>query len=339
MKKKYICIVLLAFGFLVSNAAAQSFDNVGTSAANFLKIGVGSRAQAMAGAFVAQANDVTSLYWNVAGITGVETSEVGISANDWISDITHYFLGGVFPFGEFGKIGVEVIYLNAGTMRKTTWEDPAGLGGQTFNANNFSFGLAYARDLTDRFSFGVKGKFIREQISFSYAQGFAVDFGTLYKTGFRGMKIGMSINNFGSKLKMEGSDLRRKIDPYPTEGSNPDDVWANMETERWAMPLTIRIGLSMDVLDFGTNKLTMNFDFRDDRDYKELYIIGGEYAMFNNMLFLRGGISDRFDDDWRFNMGAGLQYKISDIGFCFDYSYSDLGVLEQANRYSVRIMF
>lgn len=224
-------------------------------------------------------------------------------------------------------------------MRRTDWTDPAGLEGRTFESNDFSFGVAFARALTDRFSFGVKMKYVREQISYSVAQGFALDLGSQYKTGYRGMKIGMSISNFGSKMKMDGSDLRKRIDPFPNEGGNPDDVWAKLETEKYSMPMTIRMGVSMNIIDSGSNRLTMNFDFRDERAFKELYLIGGEYAMMNEMFFLRGGLSDKYDDEWRFALGAGINYKFGGTGFVFDYSYSDLGVLEKANRYSVRILF
>ena len=54
--------------FLVIVAATlYGQSKVGSSAAPFLNIGIGPRAIAMGGAFVATANDVSSLYWNSAG--------------------------------------------------------------------------------------------------------------------------------------------------------------------------------------------------------------------------------------------------------------------------------
>ncbi|MFC1557280.1 PorV/PorQ family protein [candidate division KSB1 bacterium] len=340
MKRITVLLTICLLGFIVTGAQSQAFDNTGTSALNFLKMGIGSRAQAMAGAYTAQANDVYAVYWNVAGINQVEGTQVAFSQNQWIADITHYFIGAVFPAGEYGKIGLEVIYLDTGTMRRTTWEDPTGmLQGRTFDSSDMSMGVAYARDLTDRFRFGVKAKYVREEIAETAANAIALDFGTQYNTGFRGMKIGMAIHNFGSKTKLDGSDLRHKIDPYPNEGSNPDDVWAKLETEGFSLPVSIRIGVSMDLMSTDASRLTLNTDFLDYRDVKELFLIGGEYAMLNEMVFLRAGMTDQYDEDWRFNFGAGLNYDFGDIGVAVDYSYSDLGILDRADRYSIRLSF
>ena len=51
-------------------------SKVGTTAASFLEIGIGSRAIAMGGAFVAVANDATALYWNPGGLSRLPSKEV-----------------------------------------------------------------------------------------------------------------------------------------------------------------------------------------------------------------------------------------------------------------------
>jgi len=60
--------------FLVSSSILFSQTKVGSTAAPFLNIGVGPRAIGMGGAFIATANDVTSLYWNPAGASRTESS-------------------------------------------------------------------------------------------------------------------------------------------------------------------------------------------------------------------------------------------------------------------------
>jgi hypothetical protein len=71
MKKISTIIIILLL--LVTHSFAAS--KVGTTAAQFLKIGVGSRAVGMGGAFVAVADDITSLYWNPGGLGRLNHNE------------------------------------------------------------------------------------------------------------------------------------------------------------------------------------------------------------------------------------------------------------------------
>lgn len=112
MKKiLYISLCFFIMLALTSSAVAQ-FDNQGTSAATFLKIGIGARAQGMGSAYVSQANDITSLYWNPAGISQIDGSQVGISHVDWISDVKLLFLGAAVPIGSMGNLGISVLSLS-----------------------------------------------------------------------------------------------------------------------------------------------------------------------------------------------------------------------------------
>ena len=73
MRKYYTVLILLFFG--LTNLYAQliqGVSKVGTTGAAFLEIGIGARAVAMGNAFVGTANDVTALYWNPAGLAGIQ---------------------------------------------------------------------------------------------------------------------------------------------------------------------------------------------------------------------------------------------------------------------------
>ena len=224
-------------------------------------------------------------------------------------------------------------------MKVTNWEFPDGTG-QTFSASNMALGLTYARRVTDHFSVGVTAKYIEEKISQCSATGYALDIGTQYVTGFNGMRIGMSLTNFGSKLTMRGQDLNTRVDPYPTEGSNPDDVWSDLTTVAWPLPMTFRMGLSMDFVKGDFLRVTGNVDFNKERDYQQRYFGGVEMALMKEMVFLRGGINTRYDNQTVPCFGAGLNYKISDkYAVIIDYAFADLGRLENANRFSFALAF
>ena len=55
-----------------------TITKVGTTSAQFLKLGVGARAIALGGSFVAEASDLSALYWNPAGPTGF----LGLATNE-----------------------------------------------------------------------------------------------------------------------------------------------------------------------------------------------------------------------------------------------------------------
>lgn len=339
MKKLLYMTFLMFIGIGLSSNTYAQIDNAGTSVANFLKIGIGAKAQAMGAAYVAQADEVTALYWNPAGITHIQGNQVGFTQIDWITDVKLNFLGGSFALGDVGNIGVAITYLSVGEMKVTNWEHPEGTG-ETFDANDLCVGLTWARQLTDRFSVGVQAKYIQEKISHCSAGAFAFDIGTRYNTGFMGVKLGMVLTNFGTKMTLKGRDLSIRVDPYLTEGSNPEDVRANLETVAWPLPIAMRIGASVDIIDNSFMRLTGNFDFFDERDYAQMWATGGEAAFFNDMFFIRGGMSPRYEDDLRASFGAGFKYNItSSYGIMLDYAYSDLGDLENASRFSLAVSF
>lgn len=335
LKKSLIFILTI---FLPSFVFAQ-IDNVGTSAANFLKIGIGARAQSMGGSYVAQADEVTALYWNPAGIVKIKGRQVSFTQIDWITDVNLSFLGGVISLGEAGSIGVGITYLSMGEMKVTNWVNPEGTG-ETFEANDVAIGVAYARRISDKFSIGFQVKFIQEKISQSTANAFALDVGVQYQTGFRGLKLGMVLTNFGTEMQLSGRDLSVRSDPFNTVGSNPDDVHAYLETVSWPLPITIRLGASIDMVNNDDFRITGNLDFYDPRDVDQTWCAGAEVALLGEIVFLRGGVNNYYESELKPSFGGGIKYSFDETyGIIIDYAYSDLGRLVNANRFSLSLTF
>ena len=193
---KKICLIL----FLPFCLMGQSKDvsKVGTTAAAFLEIPAGAVALGMGGAFVSQANDASALYWNVGGISNIEKYDLHLAYMNWIGDTKYNFAGLVIPLDEFGTLGFSFTSLSMDDMAVRTVENPEGTG-EYFSAGDISFGLSYARNLTDRFSIGFTVKYIQEKIWHMTAQGIGIDAGTLFKTDILGgIIIGASISNFGA---------------------------------------------------------------------------------------------------------------------------------------------
>lgn len=331
----------------MSTATAQ-FDNVGTSAMNFLKIGVGARAIAMGSSQVAVVNDASSLYWNPSGMANTKTNQMLLSNNNWIADISHNFLAVTAPVGEWGVVGLSISYLSMGDMKVTTWDNTYGTG-ETFSSHSTAIGIAWARQMSDRFKVGVQVKYLNEAISNSSANTFAVDVGSQYEIGW--LRIGMSIQNFGPQTNIAGRDLLVRIDPMPDVGSNPSDVTANLETQEWSLPIVFQLGFAVTPLRTDMFRFTAALDYRDERDYRPQINLGGECA-FEEMIFLRAGIRNRVVSDvvglttelnevYLGSAGVGVAYTIptTDLTLHFDYAYQQLKYFSNSQLITLMLDF
>ena len=109
--RRFALFLLLAA--LIAAAPAGATTKVGTSAAQFLKIGAGCRAAALGGAYVAIANDAAALYWNPAGLARLDHNELLLMHADWLAETNYNFGGVVMNFGG-NALGVFLTYLLVG---------------------------------------------------------------------------------------------------------------------------------------------------------------------------------------------------------------------------------
>ena len=338
MKNKPLLISLLLL-FILTGIVYPDNDrmtNVGTTAASFLEIGIGSRAVGMGGAFVAIANDGSTLYWNPAGISRLSQGEILFETVDWLVDTRLNFLATVIPLGRFGSIGAFLTSVNIPRMKVRTMNYPDGTG-EYFNSSDLSFGLSYARNLTDRFSIGFNTKYISERIWHERAHTIAFDIGTLYNTGLGSLKIGAAITNFGPSMKMNGSDLIIYHDAAPLSEGNNDRIMGELQTDSWPLPLNMQFGVSYDFLDTKVNKFTMAMDAFHPINNTESINAGFEWSTFD-FLFLRGGFKaiGQQDSEEGFTIGGGLKYRLfGQSSIKIDYAYADFGRLESVQRFTL----
>ncbi len=294
--------------------AANIFEKVGTFDGQFLKIGVGARAEAMGGAFVGVADDATALFWNAAGIARIDPDKSEFSFNHavWPADLQFTQAGYVFHVKRFpGAFGLSVRSLYMDPMLETTAYQPHGTG-ETFDAGMMTAGFSYARSFTDKFSAGGTVHFIHEGLAEFSQQTYAVDVGTLYDVGALGMRIGMAISNIGSQITFIQRNGR--------------------------IPGIFRVGTSMNLLQSGDQKLLGSFEFSHPPDNAERLNVGAEYS-FQKFVFLRGGYNLNYDAEGVAG-GAGFHIPVSVAGQAdVDYAYTDMKDLGGAHRFSIRFLF
>ena len=324
-----------------SQINAQGVTKKGTTAGAFLGIDVGPRAISMGSAYVSVANDVSAMYWNPAGISKIENFEASFSNTNWIADLSFNYAGIVFPLGGVGNIGLNATFLTMGQIERTTIENPDGTG-ELFDAASYAFGLSFARNLTDQFSIGFNIKYINERVYHVSATGFALDVGTLFNTGLNGLTLGMSISNYGTKMRLDGRDLNFQTDVAPNINGNNQSINAELQTDSYELPLMFRVGVSMDVLKgMGNSNLILSADALHPNDDVEYVNVGGEYV-FYNILSLRAGYKGLFakESEQGISLGGGVHYTLLESAtFYFDYSYVNFGRFNAVNTFSVSLGF
>ncbi|NIX56904.1 MAG: PorV/PorQ family protein [candidate division Zixibacteria bacterium] len=326
-------------GFIFGQFSGQ-VSNVGTTAAPFLEIGVGSRAIGMGGAFVSTANDASALYWNPAGLGTLNRPEVMFVHTEWIAEVDFDFAGAVLPIGRFGTIGASLTSLSMGDMKVRTVDQPEGTG-EFFQASDMALMLSYGLKITDRFSIGINTKYVHQKIWKETAQGFAVDLGTLFTTAFNGLRIGAALTNFGTDMQMDGEDLLVFHDIDKQIMGNNERVFSKLETNSWPLPLNFQAGVAMEVFDTRPHRLTLATEAMHPKDNTESLQLGMEYAL-QELFFLRAGYRNLFleDSEEGATLGAGFSTRfLGNFQATLDYAYADFGRLENAHRFSASIKF
>lgn len=341
--KTRIILLLLLLSVSASMMYGQYKSDVskrGTTAAPFLNISQGARASSMGSAFVAMGDDPSTIFWNAAGLARLGQHGVVVDHTNWIADIGYDFVGASFSLGDFGAIGTSFLMSSVDEMDVTTVDEPEGTG-ETFGVTQVAFSLAWAYNITENFSIGFNPKVVHESYWKMSATGFAIDMGVLYNTPFPGITLGMSINNFGTKMKLDGTSGVVLYDPDEQNGGNNEGIPSRLQMDEWDLPLMFRVGISYEAFNTEMHRLLLAVDALHPNDDYESLNIGGEYS-FLGRFALRAGYKSLFLDDAEesLTLGAGIkQLLLGNVSIHIDYAYMSFGRLSDMQKISVGINF
>lgn len=338
-------ILLAAFLGIIgfnSSVNAQKVSKVGTTAAQFLKIPVGTEATSMGSATTAIANDPSAMFWNPAGIASSTQKEIMLEYTDWFIDLNHTYLGAVLPVKK-GVLGLNIVALNMGEFEETIYGRDFLPTGRTFRAYSLAIGGSYAAYLFDQLQIGVNAKYIVEKIDFSSASTIGFDIGTIYQTPFDPVTFGVSVQNIGGKLQIDGDNLTTTTDLNDSEeGDYKPDV--KLATDEYNLPLVLRVGFGIDLIEKESVRTTLAIDGVSPSDNVQHLNIGLESALLNETFFIRGGLPaigiDKAERIEKFTLGLGFNYDLSEtLILKIGYSYQNYEYLSDVNRLSVQLKF
>lgn len=340
MRKFIFTMTIALCTFSSAHVLAQNTESttkVGTTAAQFLKIGIGARQIALGSAVVALDEGIESIAWNPALIARVGgTGEAAFNHADWLVDTDLDFAAFSINLGSMGTFGAHIVSFRVPEEKVRTVRFPEGTG-QVWDANSIAIGLTFARSLTDRFAIGITGKYVQESIFNETARSAAVDLGVFYHTPWKSLKLGASITNFGGKMRLEGRDIFFNEDPILEEGP-VDQVPAKYRLDSYELPLGLRFGIAWEALRNDNLRVLVLVDGNHPNDSAE-YVNTGMEVSLNRIIFLRGGFKTLFLDDSEqgLTFGGGLRYDVVGTNFRLDFGYADFGRLESVQFVSFSI--
>lgn len=298
-------------------------QRAGISTAQFLKIGVGARATAMAESFVAVANDPSALYWNPAGLTQYQNNQIYFAHAEWLVDVKHTFFGATYRVTPNDVLGFSVIALYMDDMPVTTETMPFGTG-EYFSYTDLAFGATYSRRMTDQFSFGITIRYMHSAMDKLSMNGFMFDLGTYYWTGLGTSRFAVTVSNFGGQIAPTGRVTL-------LDGTTRDS-W-----QEFALPTIFRVGFALEPYMTEMHRITTTVQLNHPNDNAENVGLGIEYG-WNNVLTLRGGYKINVDEE-SFSAGVGIAVPLAFATVAVDYSFVKWGNLGDVHRLSMSFGF
>ena len=312
MKKIFFFIIITVF----SVSAQQSFKKSGTAGFTFLEVPVSARSAALAENSIALSDmNAEAVFTNPAALGLMKPQHnIFVSYAGYIADIKHYAVSYAYNAGDIGTFGISVVQMDFGDITKTSVPLNTGQGLYqylgTYSANSFAAGLSYSKVLTDKFSFGVTFKYVKETIDIFNASNLLFDGGILYYTGLSSLRIAATIQHFGVNSKFVNETFR--------------------------MPSILKLGAAMEVLgDFNSDyRVTALVEALHPTDGDERINAGAEFC-WKNILSLRGGYKFFTDED-TYSFGLGINPQLP-LPMMLDFAYSDYGRLGNVLRFSFQL--
>jgi len=292
MLRIFRLVILIAI--ISIQAQAQPFSKwAGTASNIFLRMEQSTYASALSGAYTAVAKDENALFYNPAGLANINKGALALNHTQWFEDIHIDNL--IFGYNFDRKLGFA---FSAAHLWMPSIQGKNNLGEKTTMLNVSSsvavLGLGYR--VHSSFYAGLNVKYFTDNLAGFKADGLAVDAGIYMYLMVPGLTFGLSLQNFGSKLRYDVAQ---------------EDL-----------PLTLRGGLAYKMPGF---PFRISIDAVKSKD-TDLYYAGGVEYVFARSFALRMGNQFRAWQALNPVFGAGFNIKQRyQIDYTF-YSNKELGI-------------
>ena len=336
---KYTALALVMC--ITTLASAQKFVN------EFLNIGVGARAHGMFGSVVANGEDLTSAYWNPAGLIGLENSlEINAMHANWFGGIAGYDYISIGKKFKEKNAAAAVTLIRMGIDNIPNTLNLIGPDGnvdynriETFSTADYAFMISYAKAMDEegKLSLGGNLKVIHRSVgSFGSAWGFGADIGAKYKV-LKNITLGLTAKDITTTFNAWSFNLSEDEKSTFNETGNEIPVSSNEVTlPRIVLGIAYQTNIGSNFSLLAETDLTFSTYGREaalvSKNSLEIDPTLGIEIGYMNKAFLRFGMGniqrrvniENFDEstiEIQPNVGLGLKLGRLTV----DYALTNLG--------------
>ncbi len=317
--------------FLIIIAALSligaEYQTTGTTGFVFLNLPVSARSTALGQTGITLPNSgAEAIFINPALMAEpLSKNALMLSYGNWYVETSHQAAAFVHHNRFLGSFGISMNYFDFGSMEKTRnflpeevsllqeGDNNVYISDGEYQAGALALGLSYGRQMTASFKFGTTLKYIRESIDKYNAENLALDLGFMYETGFKSLRVGTFLKNFGLE--------------------------SEYESERFKMPQVLTLGISGEL--FGAldqpNYLTLLAEAVHPNDSPEHVHFGLE-SKVAGLLMLRGGYKLGYETE-ALTGGIGVDFIYKAQHYRLDISYMNHDYLGHTMRYTLTAGF
>ena len=348
--KYRILLFLLISPFFLNAQAFRNYSN------EFLNIGVDAAALGMSKAVVATTNNVNAIYWNPAGLVGIEDYQGSLMYASYFAGIANYnYAAFAMPIDKNSALGVSVIRFGVDDILNTT-ELIDSNGNIDFNrislfsAADYAFNVAYARNLIFKdLKIGVNAKVVRRIIGdFATSWGFGFDAGLQFERNdwYFGLMI-RDITTTYNTWAIDEDEFNKIQNAIPGQNQElPETTEITKPKIQLGVAKNWKIGRFFNL----QSEVDLNIRFEQTNDIFSSSIVSIDPAVgfqldYDKLVYLRLGVGNfqyitEFDNSKTLstqpNFGLGFNYK----GIQIDYALTNIGSIGNAqysNIFSVTV--
>jgi hypothetical protein len=288
---------------------------------DFYRAGVGARAEGLGGASTAIVEDVTSIFWNPAGLSAVQTFQMhAMHSEQFAGAVNLDFLGAAFPFTEKSTLGLGLYRMGiddipitrlTDSTKPMRYEGPSGepiynkpYVDHYVTDQEILMLLSYSVRKSDRLAFGINLKSIYKVVGDYSAWGLGFDLGATLRP-YRKLRLGAVLKDATSTFL----------------------VWREGRTESVLPRLRVGIGYPFSVMKINLLPV-LDAEMGFCRLGKASQISFGSFdcelhygleVQYGNRIALRTGMNQK-----RWTFGTGFHISVFNIDYSFS-RHSDLG--------------